>query len=364
MRRLLILVLVPYLAFVTPTAHAFHTVQKRAAATALAAPGLLVMDAADMRVLVESNPDSTRIPASVLKLLTATVAIQNLGTDIRYSTKIFRGKEPDEFLIRGTLDPFLTTSKYVAEKYGHGYLPFLLKKAGVTELKKVKIFYQDLYPRDITNLEAALKSRGIKGTLVKVEPAQASELAAEEIAALESKPLSSIISHLIKWSDNLVADRLARAAARSAGYVADDAGLTTAFKAVLGGVGVSSEGLAISDGSGLSKKNRVSARTIVELLIAIKKDPKFASIIAGLPVAGKTGTLKKRFAKAPGAIGMVQAKTGWVNRSVTLAGYVKSGEKSYAFAILADGITPTLTARNAARRAMDKLLETIVMGDH
>jgi D-alanyl-D-alanine carboxypeptidase/D-alanyl-D-alanine-endopeptidase (penicillin-binding protein 4) len=60
----------------------------------------------------------------------------------------------------------------------------------------------------------------------------------------------------------------------------------------------------------------------------------------------------------------VRAKTGWVNNSVTLAGYVKSGDKEYAFAILADGITPSLKNRNRARAAMDKLLETIVKGDH
>jgi hypothetical protein len=43
---------------------------------------------------------------------------------------------------------------------------------------------------------------------------------------------------------------------------------------------------------------------------------------------------------------------------------VKSGEKEYAFAILADGITPSLKYRNRARNAMDKLLETVVKGNH
>ena len=47
-----------------------------------------------------------------------------------------------------------------------------------------------------------------------------------------------------------------------------------------------------------------------------------------------------------------------------MAGYVESADKEYVFAILADGISPTLSARNAARRAMDKLLETVVTGDH
>jgi D-alanyl-D-alanine carboxypeptidase len=140
--------------------------------------------------------------------------------------------------------------------------------------------------------------------------------------------------------------------------------LTATYKETLTTLEISSDGLVIRDGSGLSKKNQVSARTIVELLTVIRNDIRFISIYAGLPIAGKTGTLKNRFEKAPGAIGQVRAKTGWVNNSVTLAGYAVSGEKEYAFAILADGITPTLKGRNAARRAMDRLLETIVMGDH
>lgn len=364
MRRFLILVLAPYLAVIAPTAHALHTVEKRAAATALAAPGLLVMDSSDMRVLVENKPDSTRVPASVLKLLTATVAIQYLGADARYATTIWRTEAPNEFLIRGSLDPFLTSSRYTADKYGHSYLPSLINKSGASELKKLKIHYEGLYPKDVYSLSVALKNRGIKNTFVKVKSSQAEEIGIEEVATLDSKPFSKIISHMIMWSDNLIADRLANAATKSTGYDDNGAGLTATFKAVLSGLGVSSQGLKIRDGSGLSKKNQVSARTVVDLLIALKKDPKFASIIAGLPIAGKSGTLEKRFEKAPGAIGMVQAKTGWVNRSVTLAGYAKSGEKEYVFAILADGITPTLKARNAARRAMDKLLETVVMGDH
>lgn len=364
MRRFLILVLVPHLVFLAPNADALHTVEKRAAAAALAEPGLLVMDSSDLRVLEENRPDSTRVPASVLKLLTATVAIQYLGTDVRYATTIWRTKNANEFLIRGALDPFLSTSRYISDKYGHGYLPSLINKSGASELKKIKIYYEGLYPRDVYNLSISLKNRGIKNSFVKVKNSEADEIGVEELATLDSKPFSKIISHVIMWSDNLVADRLANAATRASGYEADGAGLTATFKGVLSGLGVSSQGLKVRDGSGLSKKNQVSARTVVELLIAIKKDARFASIIAGLPVAGKSGTLEKRFEKAPGAIGMVQAKTGWVNRSVTLAGYAKSGEKEYAFAILADGITPTLKARNAARRAMDKLLETIVMGDH
>ena len=119
------------------------------------------------------------------------------------------------------------------------------------------------------------------------------------------------------------------------------------------------------DGSGLSKSNRISANTIVKLLGKIRNNPTYESIYDGLPVGGITGTLQKRFLEtAPHAVGHVHAKTGWVNRSVTMAGYVDDGETEYAFAILADGITPTFTSRNRARAAMDRLLGVIVKGIH
>ena len=364
MRRLLALFVALLIAIPTPGALALHTVEKRSSTTALASPGLLIMDESEMKVLSENKPDSLRIPASVLKLMTAVVAIQNIGVETRFTTSVWKMANEDEILIRGSRDPFLTTSRAISEKYGHKYLPALITKGNPEDLKKLKIFYEGLYPKDVYNLSVTMKARKIKAKLIEVSSNQADEIGKEEIANLTSEPLSKMIEHLTLWSDNLVADRLADAAARKAGNSTTGSGLTATYKDVLAGLGIASEGLKVRDGSGLSKKNQVSARMVVELLMAIRKDSKFTSIYEGLPIAGETGTLVKRFEKTPDAIGNVRAKTGWVSNSVTLAGYVKSGEKEYAFAILADGIIPSLKYRNRARAAMDKLLEVVVKGDH
>jgi len=262
------------------------------------------------------------------------------------------------------LDPFLTPYKSVSEKYGHGYLMGIINKANPSDYRKFKIAYTDLYPGDIKNLARAFKDKRMKVTLKKVSQADANQIGISEIAALTSKPLSKIISHTILWSDNTVADRLAKAVTRYAGNPTTGSGITKTYKDSLDILGIPTKDLIIKDGSGLSKKNRITARATVELLRAIRNNPQYASIYEGLPISGETGTLKTRFSKAPLAISHVHAKTGWVNRSVTMAGYVESKDKEYVFAILADGISPTLSARNAARRTMDKLLETVVMGDH
>lgn len=345
-------------------ATALHTVEKRSSATALASPGLLVVDQDENRVLSENKPDSLRIPASVLKLLTAVVAIQNLGTETRFTTSVRKMAKEDEILIRGSKDPFLTTSRAIADKYGHENLLTLVNKGNPNNLKRIKIFYEGLYPKDLYNLSVGMKNKKIRAKFIEVSSGQADEIGRDEIASITSAPISKMIEHLTLWSDNLVADRLADAAARRVGNPTTGKGLTATYKEVLSGLGIASDGLKVRDGSGLSKKNQVSARMVVDVLMAIRKDSKFNSIYEGLPIAGETGTLVKRFENTPEAKGNVRAKTGWVSNSVTLAGYVKSGEKEYAFAILADGITPSLKYRNRARAAMDKLLETFVKGDH
>ena len=141
MRRLLVVVLALILATSSESALALHTVEKRSSVAALSSPGLLIMDEAELKVLTENKPDSLRIPASVLKLLTSIVAIQVLVTETRFKTSVWKMANDDEILLRGGRDPFLTTNKAISDKYGHKFLPSLISKGNSENLKKIKIFY-------------------------------------------------------------------------------------------------------------------------------------------------------------------------------------------------------------------------------
>jgi D-alanyl-D-alanine carboxypeptidase/D-alanyl-D-alanine-endopeptidase (penicillin-binding protein 4) len=362
-RRVLIALVTSSLLISAQPVSALHTLEKYVNASQLSKPGLLILNP-DGTVLAENEPDSLRAPASVLKLLSMAVVLTNLDSSSRYVTTVWGTGKKREFLIRGSLDPYLSVNRSVSDKYGHGYLMGLLSRAGVLEYRKVLINYTGLYPGDVKGLKVAFKQRGIRATLKKVNGIKAKEIGVEELATLTSKPLSKMVSHVILWSDNAVADRLAKAVTRQLGNPSNAKGLTKTFKSELAKLNINTNGLVVKDGSGLSRENRISARTVVELLRVIRNDPRYAAIYEGLPISGKTGTLVKRFEKAPAAIDHVHAKTGWINRSVTMAGYVESGNQEYAFAILADGITPNLRSRNAARRTMDKLLEVVVKGSH
>ena len=62
---------------------------------------------------------------------------------------------------------------------------------------------------------------------------------------------------------------------------------------------------------------------------------------------------------APNAVGLVHAKTGWINTTISLAGFVTVGDKEYVFAIIANHIHNLESARQAARVTIDQMLGTI-----
>jgi D-alanyl-D-alanine carboxypeptidase len=97
-----------------------------------------------------------------------------------------------------------------------------------------------------------------------------------------------------------------------------------------------------------------------ELLYKIRKDEKYEHLYESLPISGVSGTLQDRFIKtAPTAVGLVRAKTGSLNGTATLAGYVQSTDREYVFVTLADDIARGNTALDKARAAIDRVLGRI-----
>ena len=305
-------------------------------------------------------PEVPRAPASVLKLISATSAITAFGPDKVFHTTINSTDDPDVFILQGERDPWLTTSSRDAKKFNRALSTKLINAIAKNRngYSGLKIKFYGLFDADVKNL------RTFYGKKIKFEriskPQVVEGQEPTEIARITSPTLREILEFTLLWSDNVLADRLARNAAVAMGYSRDDASLNLAFEETLKLLDVDSTGLKVFDGSGLSHGNRVSARTITELLLKIRTEPQLQAIYDGLPVAGKSGTLKKRFHKyGAAAKGLVKAKTGWINTSVTLAGYVEAGEGEYIFVVLANHVKPTEHSRDEARKVIDKMLATI-----
>ena len=340
-------------------AQALHTLNDYLTSKPLANPGFLLIDPNSDKVISENQPDQPRVPASVLKLVSTTAALKIIGGDKRYITSIWSTAEQNSFVLRGEFDPWLTSNIYSAKKNKQAYLPTLISQA--TKSKSIKLYYYGIIDKDIDELKKYLRGHRVKATFVKLDSPAASDKSKDQIASITSPPLSEIVKFTLLWSDNTLADRMARQAALKAGNDTTPEGLTKTFETVLKELGVETKDFSVADGNGLSKDDRVTPRTLVQLLQKIRHDSVLQPIYEGLPVGGLTGTLKNRFTDtAPNAVGHVHAKTGWINHSVTMAGFVDDGKTEYIFAILADGITPSWKSRKAARETMDKLLGTIV----
>jgi len=201
-----------------------------------------------------------------------------------------------------------------------------------------------------------LRTRGI-GVTGNPHPTTAPS-GAVQIARVESATVAQIVSTLIRTSDNEAAEVMLRQVSIAAGQPASFDGGATAVKLVLDKAGVSTAGLSILDGSGLSRRNRVSPTTLAQTLRAALAGRSTSALLADLPVSGFTGTLSHRFAKLSGAYGMVRAKTGTLTGVHALTGYAVDTEgHRVIFALMADQ-TATI-ASSTAEAALDRVAAAI-----
>lgn len=107
-------------------------------------------------------------------------------------------------------------------------------------------------------------------------------------------------------------------------------------KQALSRLGVEARGYRMRDGSGLSRKNLATPRTLVTTLRAMHTAKGKEIFLASLPIAGETGTLKNRM-QYTSAQGTVRAKTGTLRGVRALSGYVDTiGNGTLAFSAIAN----------------------------
>lgn len=103
-------------------------------------------------------------------------------------------------------------------------------------------------------------------------------------------------------------------------------------------------GMNLTDGSGLSRSNSVSAKNYCELLKYMYLSKNRDVFKATLPVAGVSGTLSS-FCKGQCAEGKIYAKSGTMRRIKSYAGYVDTGSgKKIAFALIVNNYSCSNTA--------------------
>ncbi|MBX6388435.1 MAG: D-alanyl-D-alanine carboxypeptidase/D-alanyl-D-alanine-endopeptidase [Frankia sp.] len=365
----------------------------------LADPSGIVMDATSGRVLFERRSTVPTAPASTLKTAVAAAALRTFPADRRLTTRVLYlpgtgtadGSAPSPaaggtLWLVGAGDPTLTAATepvgYPASASARlADLAAQVSAAGITSVERVlgdgTLFtgpatapgWRDSYVTGgnvapVSALEVdggrsrpgalgprhqqpdaaaaaafadALRAAGVGVGSVGVGPA---DRAAETVATADSPPIPVLVERMLTDSDNDLAEALGRLVAVERGQPATFAGAVAAVTQALRELGINTDGMALSDLSGLSTLDLITPRTIIEILRAATQPdhPQLRPLLTGLPVAGFSGTLFDRYDDADTAVGAgdVRAKTGSLRIVTSLAGQlVDADDRLLLFAFFA-----------------------------
>lgn len=361
-------------------------------------------------ILLAREADKPLAPASNQKLLVAAAALARLGPNYRFETKLVARERPrggvlGEVWLVGSGDPVLSTPEYQqfleAQPLTTGRpttslddLAKAMQRAGISEIRgrihgddsrytrrraiatwktayltdhevgpigalTVNEGWQTWAPRSAaadpsvlaaSELTRLVASRGIAtadgATDAAVAPGEA-----ETIAVVRSPSLGDIVAAMLRESSNLTAEMLVRELGRRDGDGGTEAGLT-AVAQELRSLRLPTEGLALTDGSGLDVSNRSTCKLLFETLALGDKGGggagTFAPMFRGLAVAGRSGTLVRRMAGTE-LEGRLRAKTGAIDGVAALTGLV-DGKRDISFAFIANGAFSDPAGRSLQER--------------
>jgi D-alanyl-D-alanine carboxypeptidase/D-alanyl-D-alanine-endopeptidase (penicillin-binding protein 4) len=149
----------------------------------------------------------------------------------------------------------------------------------------------------------------------------------EKIIAVHQTRLDELLPRINKNSQNLLAEGLAKLLGRAYDQhrgidrPASWGSANEAIRAFLHKCKIDDGHLVYSDGSGLSRTNRVTPKMISDLLLGMDKHPRSRLFFDSLGVGGVDGTINRRFTDVPNR---VHAKTGYISGTRALSGYLKT----------------------------------------
>ena len=364
-----------------------------------------VIDANSGKVLIDINSEQPMIPASTLKIFTGIAAMNVLGSQTRFETLVKR--EGNQLTIIGGGDPTLvsqTPENWRGKPPGSEQPPSLDQLADLAvvaigpttesfvvnfddslfESPKAHATWPDQYLRTgevapaqglimdfgINDSEAVMKnpaksaakyfadaltSRGVPATLG--ERKLAGE-ASTVLTSIKSATVTDIVERMITTSNNTMAEFLAHHIGGANGEYTYESGAKATTEA-LTAAQIDLTGVTVLDGSGLSRSNQASAKSLVSALSYVSKSDGSAwTNLSGLPVAGISGTLVDRYDAGEPGRGTVRAKTGTLSKVVALSGtLVDASGDVLIFTFIANEV-PSGTKQGEA--ALDEVVKALV----
>jgi len=186
----------------------------------------------------------------------------------------------------------------------------------------------------------------------------------EAVAPVISTPIATIVERCNRDSQNLYAEALLK---RIAAEVTQQPGSWTGGGAVLRHAAQERLGshallasIVVSDGSGLSRDNRVSPQTLTAWLNTFHHDERLGTIfIDSLAQPGSQGTLRRRFSSIDLNGVEIHAKSGYINEVSCLSGYVTTTDgRRRSFSVMINDI-PNRSALRHARMVQEQIVRII-----
>lgn len=375
--------------------------------------GLIAIDSSGA-TLTERGAQRRLLPASAMKLMTAAAALRLFGPDHRFITRVYATAAPDaggvidgDLVIVGGGDPVLASTTYIrqvnmdrpttrlarlagrierrgvtgvtgrvlgdpsvladeprAPGWQATYLQSLdaTPSSGLTVDAGLRLFRQagtlraagakDPARRTARELTGMLERRGVRidGSAATTDAAAADLV---EIARISSPSLDTLLTHMLQFSDNHLADAVFRMLGAATGDPTWR-GSERAVEATLHDLDVRWDALRLADGSGLSRRNRLTAGALAQLLRLMANDRLREPWLALQAVAGRSGTMAGRLLGTAGE-GRVYAKTGTLRDVRALAATVPDrGGQDHHVVVLVNNLDDAASIA-AARRLADVL---------
>ena len=331
--------------------------------------GMMIYDLDADSVLFAHNARQLLRPASTMKVLTAVTAIDRLGGSYQFKTELCYTGEVSGRTLRGNIylvggfDPRFNSDDMrafvesihkmgVDTIRGNIYADKSMKDSNLLgsgwcwdddnpTLSPLLIGRKDIF---VERFVGELKETGI---IIDATVGEAQRPDDAYCICRRFHTIDQILMRMLKDSDNLYAESMFYQIAASSGVRHASASDARSIMArLISKVGLNPRRYEISDGSGLSLYNYLSAELEVSILrYAFRNNNIWVHLHPALPIAGVDGTLRNRM-RGPFTEGNVYAKTGTLTGVSSLAGYCTAANgHRLAFSIINQGVQHSRNSR-------------------
>ena len=172
---------------------------------------------------------------------------------------------------------------------------------------------------------------------------------------VQSPTLPEVIRDINKYSNNVMARQvLLTLGAEMTGQPGDTVNAARVVRGWLNDKGIDTNGLAIENGAGLSRVERITPSLLASVLVQAYRSPLMPEFVSSLPLVGYDGTMRRRL-KTQSVAGQAHIKTGTLNDVRSIAGYVQAASgKTYVVVFLINH-----AAAPNGQKAQDALLQWV-----